>query len=177
MTPAECSVIKMKSHQFIHTCTSCKTDQQKSRRHSVPYLWMPQLLACCCSTHCMCMEIRCICMWNMEWLLCTICSLLGYFFMRAVVFNWKRCCAREASCMEMRAIMNGWTQEGMNGVQEAVDAGWWKWHLAERSAMCLVVARVFSEYQRLQRLNLHFNNHQVSVVITGMLNLELKRSR
>ena len=43
--------------------------------------------------------------------------------------------------MEMRAIMNGWTQEGMNGVQEAVDSGWWKRHLA--AAMCLVVARVF----------------------------------
>lgn len=43
--------------------------------------------------------------------------------------------------MEMRAIMNGWTQEGMNGVQEAVDSGWWKQHLA--AAMCLVVARDF----------------------------------
>ncbi len=42
--------------------------------------------------------------------------------------------------MEMRAIMNGWTQEGMNGVQEAVDSGWWKWYLAECAAMCLVVA-------------------------------------
>lgn len=47
--------------------------------------------------------------------------------------------------MEMRAIVNGWTQEGMNEVQEAFDSGWWKWHLAKRAVMCLVVAKVFSE--------------------------------
>lgn len=52
------------------------------------------------------------------------------FFMCAMLFNCKRCCAKEDSCMEMRAIVNGWTQEGMNGVQEAVYSGWWKQRLA-----------------------------------------------
>lgn len=42
--------------------------------------------------------------------------------------------------MEMRAIMNGRTQEGMNGVQEAVDSGWWKRFLAECDTTCLAVA-------------------------------------
>lgn len=68
---------------------------------------------------------------------------VGLFFTCAMLFNRKSYCAKDASCMEMRAIMNGWTQEGMNGVQEAFDSGWWKWFLAERAAMCLVVARVF----------------------------------
>lgn len=45
--------------------------------------------------------------------------------------------------MEMRAVVNGWTQEGMNGVQEAVDSGLWKRPLAECAAMCPVVARDF----------------------------------
>lgn len=93
----------------------------------------------------------------------------GIFFTRATLFNWKSCCAREASCMEMRATVNGWTQEGMNGVQEAVHSEWRKWHLAERTAMCLVVERVFSECQWLRQLNLHFNNYQVSVNNSGVI--------
>lgn len=54
-----------------------------------------------------------------------------FFFMCAMLFNCKRCSAKEDSCMEMRTIMNGWTQEGMNGDQEAVYSGWWKQHLAQ----------------------------------------------
>lgn len=41
MTPAECGIMKMKSHQFIHTCISCKTDQQKSRHHCSVFMGDP----------------------------------------------------------------------------------------------------------------------------------------
>lgn len=89
----------------------------------------------------------------------------------ALLFNWKSCCAKKASCMEMRAVMNGWTQEGMNGVQEAVDSGWRKQHLAF-GACCSVPCgdKSLSEWKRLQQLNLHFNNHWMSEVLCLELN-------
>lgn len=42
--------------------------------------------------------------------------IVGLFFTRAMLFNWKRFCAREASCMEMRD-------------REWVDTGRGKWSL------------------------------------------------
>lgn len=54
--------------------------------------------------------------------------IIGFLFLHAPCGFIGR--ARGASCMEMRGSVNGWTQGGMNGVQEAVDSGCWKWLLA-----------------------------------------------
>lgn len=62
--------------------------------------------------------------------------IVGLFFKGAMLFNRKSFCAGEASCMEMRVIVNGRIQEGMNGDREAVDSGWWKWNLAGHTAIC-----------------------------------------
>lgn len=63
--------------------------------------------------------------------------------------------------MEMRAVMNGWTQEGMNGVQEAVDSGWRKQHLAF-GACCSVPCGDKSLFQNEN----DFNNSTCISIIT-----------
>lgn len=145
MTAAECGAIKIKSYQFIYTCIPCKTNQQKSRHCTVPYLWVPQLwarrLLLLLNTLYVYMEIRCMRIWNMVYLLCTICPPLGYF-------SCVQCCLMERVVVPMHPAVWRWGpswmdghRKGMNGVQEAVDSGWWKLG-TECAAMCTVVARV-----------------------------------
>lgn len=71
--------------------------------------------------------------------------------------------------MEMSLIVNGWTHEGMNEVQEAFYPGWWRWHLAGLVAKC--VLRLFQNINDGE-LSLHFNYCHVSVIII-ILHLEL----
>lgn len=77
--------------------------------------------------------------------------------------------------MEMRAIMNGWTQEGMNGAQEAVHSEGWKCYFAQRERELPCGGKSLLECQRGRRLHLHFNKRQVFGSVKGMRYLELEQ--
>lgn len=86
-----------------------------------------------------CMEMRCMCVWNMEWLLCTICPLLGYFSLmprcliervvapeKPAVWRWERpwMDGHRKGWMESRKLF---TQNGGSGTwQSALPCALWR---------------------------------------------------
>lgn len=119
-----------------------------------------------------CKEIRCICMWNMEWLLCTICPLLGCFLHvpccligrdfapeKPAVWRWE--------WSWMGGHRKGWMESGKLLTQDGGSGTW-------QGALQYAVG-IFSQNVNDCDVSICiFNNCQVSVLIIAILYLELK---
>lgn len=152
MTLADCSVIKMEKHQFIYTCIFCRTNQQKSKPCSLfmgaPITSLPPAAA----QHAACVYGNEA---HVKYGIITLRHMptVGLFIRVCCGILWALLCQRRQLYGD--ESHREWMDTGRDEwVQEAVNSGWRKQHLAP--TVCQDVS-----FRRKTVANLHLNNNQV----------------